>query len=211
MGIFVVLLTIERFMSKEWVDEVADVTISAVQTGGLFVVAFGIFIYDRCDAFAMIKSMITYYHFKVSYFEKTLTIERGLLEKHVQKIPLNKSARDSNQAKYIERRLLGISSVELILAGGQEQKENADNTAKVLLLPIISESELYPVLQMIYADWQMCKTNHTSCFTRMLVLFFPLVHRCAIATSNYFFFLLLVVGNDPIVGAALWHSNGLTE
>ena len=47
--------------------------------------------------------------------------------------------------------------MELILAGGQEQKENADNTAKVLLLPIISESELYPVLQMIYADWQMAK------------------------------------------------------
>ncbi|TVS93365.1 PH domain-containing protein, partial [Enterococcus durans] len=90
MGIFVVLLTIERFMSKEWVDEVADVTISAVQTGGLFVVAFGILFMVVAMLFAMIKSMITYYHFKVSYFEKTLTIERGLLEKHVQKIPLNK-------------------------------------------------------------------------------------------------------------------------
>lgn len=156
MGIFVVLLTIERFMSKEWVDEVADVTISAVQTGGLFVVAFGILFMVVAMLFAMIKSMITYYHFKVSYFEKTLTIERGLLEKHVQKIPLNK-VQGIRIKQNILRRLLGISSVELILAGGQEQKENADNTAKVLLLPIISESELYPVLQMIYADWQMAK------------------------------------------------------
>ncbi|WP_261796675.1 PH domain-containing protein [Enterococcus durans] len=48
MGIFVVLLTIERFMSKEWVDEVADVTISAVQTGGLFVVAFGLLFIANC-------------------------------------------------------------------------------------------------------------------------------------------------------------------
>lgn len=203
MGIFVVLLTIERFVSKKWVNEVENATIMIIQNGGILIVAFGLLFIIVAMVFAMIKSMIAYYHFKVSYFGKTVTIERGLLEKHVQKIPLNK-VQGIRIKQNVLRKLLKVTSVELILAGGQEQKENASNAAKVLLIPIISESELYQALQAINVDWQMAKPDIQAVSRGRWVYFsrWSIIVLSPLAVVSFFFYwwlglilLLLLIFN----------------
>ncbi len=80
-----------------------------------------------------------------------MTVESGLLERRVQKIPVSK-IQGIKIKQHVVRKLLRLSTVELILAGDQ-QKEGDTGGGKLYFLPIINDRELFQVLDFLLPDW----------------------------------------------------------
>lgn len=136
---------------------------------------------------SLIRNFMHYYHFQVSRDNQTLTIESGLLERKVQKIPLEK-IQGIRVNQQVLRKFLGLSSVELLLAGGQESSGEA-GSSKLYFLPIVSDRLLYEVLQFLLPEWHFEK---------------PQLHYCGRDKLWYFlrWFLWLV----PVSGVAFFFN-----
>lgn len=100
---------------------------------------------------SIIKNMILYYRFRVTRQQATITIESGLFERKIQKIPLTK-IQGVQIHQQVLRKLFGLVSVEVLLASGQEE---GDDMKQVFLLPIIHEQAMYRVLAMLLPEWQL--------------------------------------------------------
>lgn len=101
---------------------------------------------------SLIKNFFYYFDFTVTCTRKTITIEYGFFERKTQKIPLNK-VQGIKIYQQVLRKLLGVSSVEVIIIGGQETKGESNIEDKLLLLPLISYKALYPALAQIFPTY----------------------------------------------------------
>ena len=96
-------------------------------------------------ALSLVKNFVLFYHFKAALEGDTLSVEYGLFERKIQKIPLKK-IQAVKVHKQIIRNFFGMSSVELILMGGQEQEGEGLASKKVLLFPLIQTKTAYEMM-----------------------------------------------------------------
>ena len=101
---------------------------------------------------SLIKNFLYYFEFTVTCTRKTITIEYGMFERKTQKIPLNK-VQGIKIYQQVLRRVLHMSSVEVIIIGGQETVGESELENKLLLLPLISSRVLYEALIMIFPGY----------------------------------------------------------
>jgi putative membrane protein len=94
---------------------------------------------------SLVKNFVLFYHFKAALEGDTLSVEYGLFERKIQKIPLKK-IQAVKVHKQIIRNFFGMSSVELILMGGQEQEGEGLASKKVLLFPLIQTKRVYETM-----------------------------------------------------------------
>lgn len=95
-------------------------------------------------ALSLIKNFILFHDFQASLDAETLTIEYGLFERKIQKIPLAK-IQGIRLHKQLFRQVFKRSSVELIIMGGQEKE--GGNIQKVYLFPLIRHDKVYGELK----------------------------------------------------------------
>lgn len=148
---FALLAFAQEFIPEEWLDKAADASVNLIQAGWIIALALTLVVLLVIIVISLVKNFMQYYNFKVSRNGNTLTIESGLLERRVQKIPLEK-LQGIRIKQQLLRRILRLSSVELILAGGQE-KEGESGSKDLYFLPIVSDRELYRVLDFLLPEW----------------------------------------------------------
>ncbi|OJF94026.1 PH domain-containing protein [Alkalibacterium sp. 20] len=96
-------------------------------------------------ALSLLKNYVLFYNYQASLEDETLTIEYGLFERKLQKIPLEK-IQGIRLHKQIIRTLFQRSSVELLIMGGQEKESAGLNAGKVFLFPLIKNNSVYSQL-----------------------------------------------------------------
>lgn len=156
LSIWAALVTVFAFINQvipdTWVDQVVTQAEALVKVniffffGGFFLILLVLMVVS------LAKNFLQYHRFKVIRQGDALTIESGLLERKIQKIPLNKIQGIRMQQQVI-RRFLGLTSVELLLAGGQEKEKNQGASKRLYFLPIIEEQEVYLVLNELLPEW----------------------------------------------------------
>ncbi|EME7219883.1 hypothetical protein A5816_000728 [Enterococcus sp. 3G1_DIV0629] len=139
---------LDDFIPDDWIEQALSASQKLIRFGLLVFVGIIALILLLLAFLSIVRNFFKYYHFRVSRQETTLTIESGLLERRIQKIPLKKIQGIKIRQQLI-RKLLRISSVELLLAGGQEERESA----KIYFLPIIADDELYENLHRLLPEW----------------------------------------------------------
>ncbi|MGB3160004.1 MAG: PH domain-containing protein [Carnobacterium sp.] len=142
LSVFLVFGTIVTFLI-EWVPDIffseVELWVNHLQwVVSLFIFLFGLV---AIILLAIIKNVISFHRFKVTLQEETLSVDYGLLERKTQKIPLEK-IQAVKVHKQLLRNLFGMSSVELILMGGQEKEEGLASE-KIFLFPLIRTRIVY--------------------------------------------------------------------
>ncbi|SEK17881.1 Uncharacterized membrane protein YdbT, contains bPH2 (pleckstrin homology) domain [Carnobacterium iners] len=107
---------------------------------------------------SLLKNFILFYQFKATLEENTLSVEYGLFERKIQKIPLKK-IQAIKVHKQVLRNLFGMSSVELVLMGGQEKEGEGLASKKVLLFPLIQTKIMYEMLAEFLPDRPVTEPN----------------------------------------------------
>lgn len=147
---------------------------------------------------SVVKSFFYYFEFTVTCSRKTITIEYGVFERKTQKIPLNK-VQGIKIYQQAVRKLLTMSSVEIVLIGGQENKGENTLEKKVLVLPLINTKHMYEALQKIFPTYTFeepeinyLSRNKLFYFWRWTVLFMlPITIVC--------FYFFTFIGMIPLV------------
>ncbi|MGX7204349.1 PH domain-containing protein [Enterococcus pingfangensis] len=138
------------FIPDDWLNQAVSTSERLLQADWVVLVGLGLFLLLVLAAVSIAKNFLQYYNFKVSRYGKNLMIESGLLERRVQKIPLQK-IQGIKIRQQILRRLFGISTVELLLAGGQEEEK--DISKKLYFLPIVFDQQLFESLDSLLPEW----------------------------------------------------------
>ena len=182
------LTLIDEFIPENWLLQASTTAESVIRAGWLVTLALIFLVIMIVMVLSLAKTFIQYYDFRVGRSQNTLTIESGLLERKTQKIPLDK-IQGIRIRQQIIRKLFGISTVELILAGGQEVDGESKSINKLYVFPIIHDSKLYQTLDLLLPEWQIEKPQ-------ILLSSYPHIW--------YFWrwYLLLV----PVILATMWFS-----
>lgn len=143
---------VTEFIPENWITAATSLAESAWRAGWLVTLAILLVTLIIVMILSLVKTFIQYYNFQVNRTKNTLTIESGLFERKIQKIPLEKIQGLKIRQQPL-RKMLGISSVELLLAGGQESEGESGEAKKLYILPIISDTELYSVLDQLLPEW----------------------------------------------------------
>lgn len=152
-SLFAFLFLIDELIPEKWLEAATTTAESILRVGWMLTIAVSFLIILLVAGFSLLKNFIQYYNFRVSRYQQTLTIESGLFERKTQKIPLDK-IQGIRIRQQLLRKLLGISTVELMLAGGQEVKGEGGIT-KLYLLPIVKQENLYQMLGALLPEWKM--------------------------------------------------------
>lgn len=127
-------------------------------------------------AFSVAKNFIQYYNFQVTYSRDTLLIEHGLFERKLQSIPIKKiqGIKVYNQ---VLRSVMKLSSVEIILKGGQETDGEGSLATKLYFLPLVKESEVYDLVNGLIPTIHIEPTRMTFLTKNKLFYFwrFPII------------------------------------
>lgn len=143
---------VDDFIPDNWLDAAKNQTQQLARAGWLFLVGSLFLVLLVITIVSLIKNFLQYYNFKVIRQRDTLTIESGLLERKVQKIPLEK-IQGIKIHQQVLRKLLGISSVELLLAGGQETDGESGFASKLYFLPIVEDQKMFEALDFLLPEW----------------------------------------------------------
>lgn len=143
---------VTEFIPENWITTATSLAENVWRTGWLVTIAILVVTLIIVMLLSLVKTFIQYYNFQVKRTNHTLTIESGLFERKIQKIPLEKIQGLKVRQQPL-RKILGISSVELLLAGGQESEGENGEVKKLYILPIISDTELYTVLNQLMLEW----------------------------------------------------------
>lgn len=149
---------VDEFIPDNWLREAASVAEQLWRAGWLLMIGVMVLLLMAVALISLAKTFIRYYDFRVNRSNQTLTIESGLFERHTQKIPLDKIQGLKIQQQLL-RRLFGISSVELLLAGGHENEGESIAAKKLYVLPIISDQNLYQTLDVLLPEWDFKKPD----------------------------------------------------
>lgn len=141
---------------ESWISEASSIAEQVWIAGWAVTLLSVILLLFVITLISLAKTFFQYYNFKVARHKQTLAIESGLFERHTQKIPLDK-IQGIKIHQHPLRRLFNLCSVELLLAGGQEQDGENQLTKRLYILPIISDGVLYETLALILPEWQFQK------------------------------------------------------
>jgi len=155
-SLLALIVFVSEFIPQNWISAATSILEQVWRAGVLTILGIVFIGIIVGMVVSLAKTYIQYYNFRVSRGKNTLTIESGLFERNTQKIPLNK-IQGLKVEQQILRKLLGLSTVELLLAGGQEG-DNA-STKRVYILPIISDSELYETLDELLPEWSFSEPD----------------------------------------------------
>ncbi|MEG0553548.1 MAG: PH domain-containing protein, partial [Carnobacterium sp.] len=181
VSVFLIIGTLLTFLI-EWVPDIffteVELWINQLQwIGTLFILLFSL---AAIILLAVIKNVIRFHRFKVTLQEETVSVDYGLLERKIQKIPLRK-IQAVKVHKQLLRNLIGMSTVELILMGGQEKEEGLASE-KILLFPLIRTKTVYktvakflPEMGIIEPDIHLVTTGKLWYFWRWTLLVGPLL------------------------------------
>lgn len=147
-----VILFINEVIPEDWLTAATSLAESVWRTGWLWTLSVVFISLVLVMLLSLGKTFIQFYRFQVQRTQNTLTIESGLFERRIQKIPLEKIQGVKVRQQPL-RKVLGISSVELLLAGGQESEGESGLVKKLYVLPIISDNELYEMLDYLLPEW----------------------------------------------------------
>ncbi|MFT8447360.1 MAG: PH domain-containing protein [Liquorilactobacillus nagelii] len=103
----------------------------------------------------LLKNLLRYYHFEVWREGDNLIVRRGFFSRDTLTVPLHRiQALQFRQT--LLRRLLHLTSVELILAAGKNTGEDEGiNDDTFYLLPIIADQRVFPLLQQLMPEWKL--------------------------------------------------------
>ena len=154
-GIFAIVAIIEQGFLDKWEEKIWDL-VAQIFSSGWFIISLIIASgFTFFSVIAIIRNFIRYHRFRVTRHKDILTIESGLFERKVQKIPIGKiQGLKIHQA--LLRKLFGLASVEVLLAGGQEMEEEL---SELFILPIIQEQQIIPVLDFLLPEWTLTKLD----------------------------------------------------
>lgn len=197
----ILLIIISFFLENTFLlDKVPDGVYTGIDVflakGALFVtIIIVIFSIILLLIISVIKSFFYYFEFTVICSRKTITIEYGVFERKTQKIPLNKIQGIKIYQQAV-RKLLTMSSVEILLIGGQEVKGENPLEKKVLILPLINTRLMYQALQMIFPAYAFEEPEITYVGRKKLFYFwrwiFVLMLPITIACFYYFNFIGII-------------------
>lgn len=142
MTVFLIFGTVFSFLGDSIFTGIESVISNLQGIMSLLVFLFGII---GIIALSLVKNFVLLYHFKAALEGDTLSVEYGLFERKIQKIPLKK-IQAVKVHKQIIRSFFGMSSVELILMGGQEQEGEGLASKKVLLFPLIRTKTAFEIM-----------------------------------------------------------------
>lgn len=154
--LFAVIAFAAEYIPERWVDSLSSTAEMYVRAGWLVITAVVMLVLILIAIVSLVKTFIQYFHFRVNRNGSTLTIESGLFERKVQKIPIDK-IQGIKIRQQIVRKWFKLSSVEIFLAGGQEATGEGANMHRFYLLPIIRDDKLYEILQLILPEWNFQK------------------------------------------------------
>lgn len=143
-----------ELIPDEYFDGALTTAEGLLRSGWLAIVGLIGLVLASIVAISLAKNFFQFYNFNVSRNGQTLTIENGLLERKVQKIPMDK-IQGIRIRQQLLRKLLKLSTVEIMLAGGQEQQGENNVPTKLYVFPIISDQTLYQTLDALLPEWQM--------------------------------------------------------
>ncbi|MEJ6347701.1 PH domain-containing protein [Holzapfeliella sp. He02] len=105
--------------------------------------------------YSLIRTLLTYYDFRIARTGNTLVIKSGLLKEKTQQIPLHK-IQNVQVKKHPIRRLFGFSSILVYVYSGQDKQSKEDSSNNhTYLFPIIKNAEVYPFLATYLPEWQL--------------------------------------------------------
>lgn len=145
-----------ELIPDSWYTTAVSTAEDFYRRGWIFLVGLLLVVVILLLLVSLAKNFFQFYNFKVSRSNQTLTIASGLLERKVQKIPVDK-IQGIRIRQQVLRKLLKLSSVEIMLAGGQEQQGEQNVPTKLYVLPIIADNILYPTLGSLLPEWQLEK------------------------------------------------------
>lgn len=175
-----VIIFASEFIPENWITAATTMANSLWRAGWLASLSIVFISLIVGMLLSLLRTFIQYYNFQVNRTNQTLTIESGLFERKIQKIPLEKIQGIKIRQQPI-RKLLGISTVELLLAGAQEAEGESGIVKNLYVLPIISDQQLYETLAELLPEWHFTRPeiNFVSrkklwYFWRWKLLFLPI-------------------------------------
>lgn len=151
-----VIIFISEFIPENWITTTTSMAESLLRAGWLASLSILFVSLVFVMLLSLLRTFIQYYNFQVNRTNQTLTIESGLFERKIQKIPVEKIQGLKIRQQPV-RKLLGISTVELLLAGGQEAEGESGIVKKLYILPIISDHQLYETLSELLPEWNFTR------------------------------------------------------
>ncbi|WP_022797244.1 PH domain-containing protein [Bavariicoccus seileri] len=185
LGIIALLLAffafVDDFIPESWFSSLTDYTNELLTHGIWIVLGLGIIALLILSLISIARNFFRYYNFKSSRAGDYLVIEKGLFERSTQTIPVSKIQGITVEQQLLHK-LLGLASVELLIAGSQA-KENAEgDDATFYLLPIIPEKQLQNVLASLLPEWDLVGSEitytsryHLWYFLRWYLLTIPVI------------------------------------
>lgn len=139
---------------------------------------------------AIFRNFTRFYRFTLWRDQDTLHIERGLFQRHVQNIPVHK-IQGIQIKQQLLRQVFKLSSVDLLMT--TSTGDNDETSESFRLLPIISEKEVFTVLDEMIPEWQLTRPtiHHTSQKQVWYFLRWPIFYCVpAIVITSYFYWWL---------------------
>lgn len=193
-----VIIFISEFIPENWITAGTSMAESVLRAGWLASLSILFVSLVFVMLLSLLRTFIQYYNFQVNRANQTLTIESGLFERKIQKIPLEKIQGLKIRQQPV-RKILGISTVELLLAGGQEAEGESGIVKKLYILPIISDNQLYETLSELLPEWNFTRPEIKFVsrkklwyFWRWKLFFIPI--SAGLAFLNYWLALAAVAG-----------------
>ncbi len=160
----------------------------------------------------ILVTLIQYWNFTITRYEKELFITRGLLEKKQMTIPL-KRIQAVGIKETILRQPLGFATVYVEIASGEVSK-NAD--VKTLLFPLMRKKEINSFLEKILSEYVLPEDNFTPLPKRALPYYLfragvvPFIASIVVAFSaiDWIGIPLIATGLALILGYFQFKSTG---
>lgn len=185
LGIIALLLAFitfaDDFIPKSWLSSLTDYTNELLTQGIWIMLGLGIIALLLLSLISIARNFFRYYNFKSSRAGDYLVIEKGLFERSSQTIPVSK-IQGITVKQQLLRKLLGLASVELLIAGSQAKENSEGDDASFYLLPIIPEKQLRNVLASLLPEWDLIDSeitytsrHHLWYFLRWYLLTIPVI------------------------------------
>lgn len=159
-ALFTAFIYAQERLPEAWFDKLAESSQVFFKMSWLLITALAIVLIILTALVSLIKNLIRYHHFTVTREATTLTIESGLFERKTQKIPLSKIQGITIKQQLL-RKVFGLATVELLLAGGQDSEDSQTHSHKLYLLPIIKDEETFGTLEQLLPEWHFTKPEIT--------------------------------------------------
>lgn len=161
----------DDFVPSDWLHSVSNYTNELLTQSIWLAVGLSVIVLLLLSLFSIARNFFRYYNFKSSRTDHYVVIEKGLFERSTQTIPIAK-IQGIKVKQQILRKLLGLTSVELLLAGGQATENSEGDDATFYLLPIVREKELQTVLASLLPEWDLTNSGIAYTSRKQLWYFF---------------------------------------